>query len=325
MRVPHALAAEWQRVEVELAKARKAGNEPAAIEPLRHPARRYGAQSPAAPSFHGTIGMAEAAFNRVVIYSIGAAGYLELYRAKGLFMHDALWAGVSVKLENAAFHFDKMGQSLEPPERTAMNAALQAAGTIIDTRWQRSFYAHLDAFLSATRSVAEVIKACFGVDDHREMRAWFTGLHPDEQRRRRDFRRRFQKHYEAFCKLSLGKARHVSEHRAGYPPVTATVNGMFGVTYVGSPTKAVPISETRQVADPALAALVKPRPVHPSWRDFDIGGLGLFQACDDYLKGAQALANEARSIAQMVHGKESPHPASLIKQVEQEIGMAGAA
>ena len=54
-------------------------------------------------------------------------------------MHEALWAGIERKLDNAKFHFEKMGQSLEPPESTHMNVALQAAGAIIDTHWQRSF------------------------------------------------------------------------------------------------------------------------------------------------------------------------------------------
>jgi hypothetical protein len=66
-----------------------------------------------------------------------------------------------------------MAKALQPPERTAMNVALQASGTIIDTQWQRSIYARLDAFLSATRSVAEIIKCCFGADTHPKMTNMF--------------------------------------------------------------------------------------------------------------------------------------------------------
>jgi hypothetical protein len=81
-----------------------------------------------------------------------------------------LWAGVDLKLQNAEFHLSQMQRSLEPPPRTGWTVALEASGAIIDTQWQRSFYAHFDAFLSAARSVAEVIRCCFGAD--RVMKAW---------------------------------------------------------------------------------------------------------------------------------------------------------
>ena len=67
-------------------------------------------------------------------------------------MDKKLWAGVALKLQNAEFHFDMMGRSTQPPEQTAINVTLQASGALIDTGWQRSFYAYLDAFLSAARS-----------------------------------------------------------------------------------------------------------------------------------------------------------------------------
>ena len=77
-----------------------------------------------------------------------------------------LWAGVDLKLQNAEFHLSQMQRHWSRrPE-----PALEASGAIIDTEWQRSFYAHFDAFLSAARSVAEVIRCCFGVD--RVMKAW---------------------------------------------------------------------------------------------------------------------------------------------------------
>jgi hypothetical protein len=88
-------------------------------------------------------------------------------------MHEILWTGVELKLQHAEFHLHWMGRSLEPRGRTATDVALEASGAIIGTGWQRSFYAHLDAFLSATRSVAEVIKCCFGVDSSPKMTTWF--------------------------------------------------------------------------------------------------------------------------------------------------------
>src|SRR5258708_426560 len=144
-------------------------------------------------------------------------------------MDEKLWTGVGLKIEYARFHLQRMGQALEPPERTQWNVAIEASGAIIDTGWQRSFYAHFDAFLSATRSVAEIINCCFGVDEHRAMKAWFDQLPAEEQVRRREFWKQFQVQYDRFCGSPLGAARRISEHRTGYAPVTVTISGMFGV------------------------------------------------------------------------------------------------
>ncbi|MGH6636950.1 MAG: hypothetical protein ACRED0_12755, partial [Gammaproteobacteria bacterium] len=66
-----------------------------------------------------------------------------------------------------------MDRSLQPPEQTTNNVVLEASGAIIDTGWQRSFYAHFDAFLSATRSVPWIIQCCFGADlANNVMRDW---------------------------------------------------------------------------------------------------------------------------------------------------------
>jgi hypothetical protein len=224
-------------------------------------------------------------------------------------MDEKLWAGADLKLQYAGFHLQRMGQSLQPPERTHWNVAREASGAIIDTGWQRSFYPHFDAFLSATRSVAEIIKCCFGVDDHRAMTTWFDQLPAEEQDRRRAFWKQFQSHYELFCKRPLCAARRVSEHRTGYPPVTVTISGMFGVTYVGGPTTLVPGSETRPHIDPPLRAM--PIPIRPHWDNFEIDGKGLFPACQDHLNSAGALIAEARRIAEQVHGTHSlTHPPS---------------
>jgi len=223
-------------------------------------------------------------------------------------MHDQLWAGVELKLENARFHLRGMEQSLRPPEPTHMNVALQAAGAIIDTGWQRSFYAYLDAFLSTARSVAEVINCCFGHDKAPKMKKWFENLSPDEQARRREFSKRFKKIYIDFTQLPLSTARRISEHRTGYPDVTVAVNGILGVTYEGSPINRVPISETPRIADPELSFLAKPRPVHPMWTDFQIDGQGLFEVCAAHIGHAQDLVNAARCIAQQVHGNKPLTP-----------------
>ena len=89
-------------------------------------------------------------------------------------MDEKLWAGAELKLQNAEFHLDMMGRSVQPPEQTAINVALQASGAIIATGWHRAF-AYFDAFLSAARSVPEIIQCCFGVDlGHPDMEEWFN-------------------------------------------------------------------------------------------------------------------------------------------------------
>jgi len=221
-------------------------------------------------------------------------------------MDEKLWAGAELKLEYARFHLQRMGQSLDPPERTPINAVLESYGAIIDTGWQRSIYPHFDAFLSATRSVAEIIKCCFGVDDHRAMTDWFDHLPAEEQDRRRAFWKQFQVHYNRFCGRLLCGARRVSEHRTGLPPVTVTISGMFGVTYVGGPATLVPSSETQPLIPFPLEA--RPVALRPKWDDFEIDGQGLFPACQDHLKSAAALISEARRIAEQVHGTHSLTP-----------------
>jgi hypothetical protein len=219
-------------------------------------------------------------------------------------MHEDLWAGVHLKLQHAQFHLQRMGQSLEPPERTATNVALQAAGAIIDTGWQRSFYAHLDAFLSAARSVPEIVQCCFGVDEgHPDMKRWFGKLPEAEKLRRREFKKQFKTTYDSFRALRLGTLRHISEHRTGVAPVKVTISGLFGVTYIGGPVKLVPISETRHIGDPDLSWMNRPIPLRqPSWDDFKLEGQPLFPACQEYLNGARDLVENARHISDAVHG-----------------------
>ncbi len=221
-------------------------------------------------------------------------------------MDEKLWAGVELKLQNAEFFLDKMGRSIQPPERTSINVVLQSSDVIIDTGWQRSFYAYFDAFLSTARSVPEIIQCCFGEDlGHADMKKWFNALPADEQVRRQDFKKAFKSDYDGFRALPLGTARHISEHRTGVAPVTATISGWFGVTYIGNATESVPLAETRQMDDPNFAFLAKPVPIQPTCNDFDIEGQPLFPACRDYLDHARTLRDEGRRIALKVHGSKS--------------------
>src|SRR5579872_1751560 len=128
-------------------------------------------------------------------------------------MHEELWQGVHLKVQHADFFLKQMGQALQPPERTHQNVMLQSTGVIIDTAWQRAFYAYFDAFLAMTRSVAEVINACFGHDRSPAMKAWFDALDAGERTRRDAFSAAFKAGHEAFQKLALSNARNVSMHR----------------------------------------------------------------------------------------------------------------
>jgi hypothetical protein len=92
--------------------------------------------------------------------------------------HRDLWPGIDLKLENARFHFEGMGQALQPPQQTIYTVVLESSGALIGGNWHRAFYAHLDAFLPAAWSVLELIRCWFGADNH-----------PDEQNPRRVSRR----------------------------------------------------------------------------------------------------------------------------------------
>jgi len=222
-------------------------------------------------------------------------------------MHEHLWAGVYLKLQHAEFHLQQMGRSLEPPERTATNVALQMAGAILDTGWQRSFYAHLDAFLSAARSIPEIVQCCFGVDEgHPDMKAWFRNLPHAERIQRGEFKKQFKPAYDSFRALRLGTLRHISEHRAGVAPTKVTVSGLFGVTYIGSAVDRIPLSETRQISNPDLSWMDRPIPLRqPNWDDFELEGQPLFPVCQEYLNGAGEIVRTARRIADAVHRASS--------------------
>jgi len=218
---------------------------------------------------------------------------------------DELWAGIALKLESASFHLAGMEKALQPPETTAYTVVLESSGALIGGNWHRAFYAHLDAFLSSSRSVPELIRCCFGVDDRpRKMKDWFDELRPDEQKRRREFGQKFKSEYEAFRALPLGTARHISEHRTGVLPVAVTVTGRFGLTYIGGPTKPIPTSEMRELPleSNIPPGIVRPIPVRPMWTDFEIDGKPLFETCREYLNQAQALTSQARALAEKVHG-----------------------
>ena len=87
--------------------------------------------------------------------------------------------------------------------------------------------------------------------------------------------------------------------------------GLFGVTYTVGPTKAVPTAEvTPQPDDPALPRMPSHvHPVRPRWSDFEIDGLPLHDACEEFLDKAGDLVRMAREIAGRVHGWLGNHAA----------------
>jgi hypothetical protein len=220
---------------------------------------------------------------------------------------ERLWAGIDLKYDHAQFHFEKMSAALSPPKRTAIAAAIGSDGGVVAHDWQRPFYAHLDAFLSAARSIPELIRCCFGFDPDKRMKNWFMGLSADERERRERFSERFAPSYRAFRELPLGTARHDSEHRKGYPPASVTTIGLLGVTYKGDPITRLPASETRSLPG-EYGFLERPLPIRPLWSDFQIGGAPLFETCKRYLEQSRALIEEARVIAQEVHDQSTVTP-----------------
>ena len=220
-------------------------------------------------------------------------------------MHDELWAGVDRKMRNAKFHFDHMWSSILPPTGH-MEAVLESHGQISDIRWQDAFYAHYDAFVSTTRSVAQILQCCFGHDEYRVLKKWFENLPEDEQTRRRDFRVRFDPYFKEFGEHPLGTARHMSEHRRGFAPLQVVIMGFSGTFHVGSPTDQIPASETRHIEEPELQFLARPRRVQPHWSDFYTdNGQPLYDACKEYLASAENLVAQARTICNDVHGSSS--------------------
>jgi len=47
-------------------------------------------------------------------------------------MHEEMWAGVELKVQNAEFHLQRMEQSLNLPEPTALYVALEASNAILE-------------------------------------------------------------------------------------------------------------------------------------------------------------------------------------------------
>jgi hypothetical protein len=225
-------------------------------------------------------------------------------------MHDALWAGVNLKLDHADFYFEQIGRALVTPDRTRMSVVLEASGADVSHE-KRPFYAHLASFLMMTRSVPDVIQWCFGKDkmfDAKSRRPWFKGLLIDEQTRRTTFSRKFEKSYQKLSSHPLSEARNIIVHRVGVADVEVRIRGRYGVVHIGNAVKRAPAAESRPVVtgdDPGeqFAATLPPLPVVPNFSNLLIdGSRPLFDECRAYLALAHDVVAEGRNIAQAVHG-----------------------
>ncbi len=183
-----------------------------------------------------------------------------------------------------------------------MNVALQSSGAYIETDWQRHLYAHFDAFLPCTRSVADIVNCCFGHDSNRRLESWFKSLSIGEQTRRKEFTKQFQAERKNFDNHLLTKVRNVTVHRAGHPPIEVAFTGFWGVRYESNPTVRLSMNEVKPPDGSNMGWLNQSMPLRPKWEDFQIGGKNLFSACNEYIQDAKDLVNKARNIASIVHG-----------------------
>jgi hypothetical protein len=230
------------------------------------------------------------------------------------------WNGVEFKQGEAEFFFQEMTQDLIPasarPGLRAYAAYFSSPGTIVGNLWQSRFYYHLDAFLSAVRSIPDIIQACFGCDPR--VQSWVDQLPPTEPDRRKRFQAQFLPTYLAFNRLSLSRARNMTLHGAGTPPVTVEVSGRWGV-HRGGPTHSIPIADSPRGtigSDPNeyVPVISSPvMPLEPRQTDFSVSDntgavVRLFPACTEYVKEARELIRSAQAIAQEVHGTQPLTP-----------------
>jgi hypothetical protein len=219
----------------------------------------------------------------------------------------SLWSGADLKIASANFFLGELSRSLQPPEQTAINVVLESSGAIVGNLWQQSFYPRLDAFLAMARSVPDVIESCFGGDRVLIKTPWWKTLTSGEKTRRLRFSRQFRRKCKAFSGHALSKARNVSFHRDGYASVEVKVTGRFGVAYIGSPVRSVPIAE-RHPNNPGPPFQQTALPIRPMWSDFTIDGKPLFPECQAYLQLAADLRAKGHAIYQQVHGSNSLTP-----------------
>lgn len=237
------------------------------------------------------------------------------------------WPNIQFKLGEVDFFLGKMRQSVIPardrPELQDYYASsISSPGTIVATVWQPHLYYYFDAFLAATRSIPDIIQAWYGWDT----RVWQgQQLPPQERDRRKQFQKEFTSLYTQFSKHPLSRARNITVHRGGTPPVEVEVMGQWGVVYQGGPTQHIPSADIPPEVgrrDPTVP--VGPgsiRLLEPAASDFllrercgdgSIQTYPLFSTCEDYKNAAYTLVGETQKLITRVHGdaRLTPPPQS---------------
>jgi hypothetical protein len=216
------------------------------------------------------------------------------------------------KFREAERHLQNMGKVIAPPTLNGHQVALVASGVILHHEWREPFNDDLNAFLSATRSIPELIQFRFGAD--RCLDKWIAKLDQQEQYRRKEFQDQFESKFAPFRQLPLGKERNIVLHREGVAHWEVRVKGRWG-EYVGGPTTPLPSVEmpppiTREdpeffgFADYPLPPIV-PMPNDFWWAipqaDGTVRREELFPECKRFLSEAAALAGYARVLFQNIH------------------------
>jgi hypothetical protein len=137
------------------------------------------------------------------------------------------WTAVDTKLEHALFFCTGMMRVFESQRMHYEVAVFSASHTIRGTNWHTRIYANLDAFLARTRSVPDIIRACFGWDP--VLDGWLKTLSTDEQTRRLEFSSQFKPAFDAFRDLPLSKSAQGNVlHRTGETGTEVEITTWYG-------------------------------------------------------------------------------------------------
>jgi hypothetical protein len=226
---------------------------------------------------------------------------------------------VDRKLNEARAHLLEMGQVIIHPSRKAdfprhLVAMMSCPGTMIHHPWQEEFDRALNAFLTSTRSVRDIISKRFGSDEYGNGKKWLRSLDSNEQARRKQFRDQFELKFKSFDEHPLSVERKEVAHWSGVAHWEVRINGRFGETYVGGPTARLPDADCPppyEGEDAALAWITSTNilPLVPGWSDFwwvipqqnGTKSLPLFTTCNEYLGKADDLTEHARRLYESIH------------------------
>jgi len=220
---------------------------------------------------------------------------------------------VEAKLQEACHNLRRLETVFIRPEHTGQydryRVQLSCARTVLHYEWHDQFKATLHGFLAAGRSVPDIIQSTFGYD--KKQKDWLDTLDQAEQDRREEFAKRFSSHFTAFNQLPLSGQRRKVIHKDGMADWHVEVKGLRKI-YYGDKTTALPqIEDDPPLSDDqALNVAIFSSPfihLQPFPKDFWLGPKGdpnrtpLFDQCRNYLKEAEKLVNEARSLFAKIH------------------------